>query len=287
MAAGRAAVGESVRVELTISAETKATIERIQELMRHRNPSGDLEKILEASLDLLATKLEKERLGKTIRSKEKTPSTTTDEDSGTSSAARRPPKLARRGHVARAVQREVWARDTGQCTYLDAEGNRCPARGFLELDHIHAKARGGSDEATNLRLRCRVHNRLHAEHVFGRAYVEERIYLRQRESAVPAQADRKQSAPAQADRMQSAPAQAERKQSAPAQADRMPSAPTQAQRKPFAPAQAPSFERAARGLRTLGFRDSEVREVITRLASSLGPDTSAETVVRDALRLLT
>ncbi len=330
------------RVEFTVSAETKAKLERIQALMRHRNPSGDLEKIFEASVDLLVTKLEKERLGKTTRSKDKTPSTTTDANGGTSRAEQHASKPARRGRVARAVQREVWARDAGRCTYVDAEGHRCPARGFLELDHIDAKALGGSDEATNLRLRCRVHNRLHAENVFGRAFIEERIYLRQRKPAAPAEASRNPSAPAQsapargqrnetapadgarketalaegqrkatapalAQRKETAPAegqrnqspralaprnqpplaQAQRNQSASAEAQRKQAAPAQAQRKESAPAQALSFETAARGLRTLGFRESEVREVIARLATSLDPDTSVERIVRDALGLLT
>jgi hypothetical protein len=55
------------RIELTVSAETKATLERIKDLMRHRNPAGDLETIVDASFALLLAKLEKERLGKTSR----------------------------------------------------------------------------------------------------------------------------------------------------------------------------------------------------------------------------
>ena len=232
------------RVELTVASETKAKLERIQDLMRHRNPSGDLEKIVEASLDLLLTKLEKERLGKTTRSRVKSPTAKKDGDDTTGNSR---PKTAWRGYIARAVQREVWARDAEQCTYVDAAGSRCPARGFLELDHIDAKALGGSDEAANLRLRCRVHNRLHAEHVFGRGHIEERIDLRQRKYAASGEAPRKVAASGHA----------------------------------------PSFETAARGLRFLGFREPEVREVIARLGKSLAPETCVETIVRDALGLLT
>ena len=46
---------------------TKETIDHIEDLMRHRNPTGDLETILDASFALLLAKLEKERLGKTPR----------------------------------------------------------------------------------------------------------------------------------------------------------------------------------------------------------------------------
>ena len=68
------------RVELSVSAETKAKLERIKDLMRHRNPSGDLEKIFDASLELLLAKLEKERLARTSRPKGKKDSSSTDTD---------------------------------------------------------------------------------------------------------------------------------------------------------------------------------------------------------------
>jgi hypothetical protein len=151
-------------------------------------------------------------------------------------AARAGKKAARRRHVPRAVRREVYARDDEQCTYVDAEGNRCPARGFLELDHIHAKALGGSDEAANLRLRCRAHNRLHAEEVFGREHVLQQIHLRHRKYATP-----------------------------------LP----------------PALETASRALRSLGFRAPEVHGVITRLATTLDPAAPIESILKDALRLLT
>ncbi len=49
----------------------------------------------------------------------------------------------------------------------------------------------------------------------------------------------------------------------------------------------PAFETAARGLRSLGFRAPEVRDVIARLTTSLDPGASAETIIRNALVLLT
>ena len=286
------------RVELTISAETKTTLERIKDLMRHRNPTGDLEKIFDASLELLLVKLERERLGKTSRPKVKKGSPTTDRDPPVSAppdgqprdvsarketevlgaqaqteslapAVRKPEELeaprdpmtndaalatpapakeakgerqqTRRRYIPRAVRREVFARDGEQCTYVDTEGNRCPARGYLELDHIHAKALGGGEEAANLRVRCRLHNHWYAEQIFGREYVEERIHLRHRTCVRP-----------------SAP--------------------------PAAPS---SFEAVSRGLRSLGFREPEVRAAMTRLQTMFDPAVPTETLLREALRLLT
>src|SRR5689334_22206962 len=79
------------------------------------------------------------------------------------------------GHVAAATRREVFARDGERCTYVDSEGRRCQCRTRLELDHIVPKALGGGDEASNLRVRCRAHNRHAAEEIFGKEHVATQI----------------------------------------------------------------------------------------------------------------
>ena len=137
------------RLELTVSDEIRAKLERARDLMSHRIPDGNLETIVDKALDALLTKLEKEQPG---------------------------------GEIPRSVRREVLARDGRRCTFADRRGNRCEARRFLELDHIVPRARGGPNAASNLRVRCRAHNRLHAETSFGREHVEQQIHLRQRRS---------------------------------------------------------------------------------------------------------
>jgi 5-methylcytosine-specific restriction endonuclease McrA len=156
-------------VQLTAGAELKAKLERACDLMRHRNPSGDLAAVVDAALELLLAKLERERLGKV-----KTPRT----------PERSCPRTSRTHAVPVAVRREVFERDGEQCTYVSSEGARarCPSRGHLELDHIEPRALGGPNAASNLRVRCRAHNRLHADHVFGRRHVEEQVDFRQRKS---------------------------------------------------------------------------------------------------------
>jgi hypothetical protein len=96
---------------------------------------------------------------------------------------RRPTKP---GTVARAVRREVFERDDEQCTFRDERGERCPSRTLLEIDHVQSKALGGSDDASNLRVRCRAHNQLHAEDVFGKDHVARQRNLRRRKSAARA-----------------------------------------------------------------------------------------------------
>ncbi len=81
-----------------------------------------------------------------------------------------------------AARREVFARDGERCTFTSDDGARCPSRGHLELDHIEPRALGGNGATSNLRVRCRAHNRLYAEQVFGKAHVEQQVDFRQRKS---------------------------------------------------------------------------------------------------------
>lgn len=62
----------------------------------------------------------------------------------------------------------VFARDRGRCTYVGSDGKRCDETLRLHVDHIKPVARGGSNDASNLRLLCARHNRLQAERILGR-----------------------------------------------------------------------------------------------------------------------
>lgn len=151
------------KVQFTASQELRDKLERAKNLSSHVNPSGDLALVVERAVDLLLAQLEKTRLGKTERP--------------------RRARAAKTGAVRRAARREVYERDAERCTFVDETGRRCKARAFLELDHQHARALGGSGDASNLRLLCRAHNRLLAEQTFGREHVEKSIRLRQRKCA--------------------------------------------------------------------------------------------------------
>jgi len=154
---------ERYKVQLTASRELRDKIERAVDLMRHRNPTGDLAVVVERALDALLEKLEKERFGKTDR-------------------PQRASRPSAPGRVPNAVRREVSSRDAEQCTYVSPSGDRCESRAFLEFDHEISRAKGGPDETPNIRLLCRAHNRLHAEEEFGKSYVERQIHLRQQKS---------------------------------------------------------------------------------------------------------
>jgi hypothetical protein len=147
------------KVQFTADQALKDKLERARDLLRHANPSGDLGIVMDRALDLLLAELEKKKLGKTDHPK--------------------PARPSKSGAVTQAVRREVVARDGERCSFVDAEGRRCPARGFLEIDHVEPRALGGSGTAGNCRVLCAAHNRFAAEQVFGRAYIDRQIHFRQ------------------------------------------------------------------------------------------------------------
>lgn len=154
------------RVRFTAGQELKDKLERALGLMSHANPSFDLAVVVERAVDLLLDKLERTKLGKADHPRKS--------------------RGAKHGAITRAARREVTERDGERCAWVDEKtGRRCKATRFLELDHVQAKARGGSGEPTNIRKLCHRHNRLHAEETFGRDYVESAIHFRQQKRRGP------------------------------------------------------------------------------------------------------
>lgn len=166
-------------VRFTADAEFLALLEEVRGLGAHRDPNGDLLSLLKAGLQARQRELLKQRfaVGSSLRPRTKpaairrpTRGDATEPDSSraSDSTGERP-----RRHIPAAVTREVYERDSGQCTFRSASGRRCSARRQLELDHIEPWAAGGNDSSANLRLRCRAHNQLGARRYFGKRYMRE------------------------------------------------------------------------------------------------------------------
>jgi 5-methylcytosine-specific restriction endonuclease McrA len=127
-----------------------------QNLLGHAVAPSDLAQVFERALDALIPQLEKKRFAATDKP--------------------RPPKASSSDsrHIPAHVQRAVWARDGGQCTFKSADGHRCEARSDLEFDHVIPVARGGKSEVSNVRLLCGPHNQLEADRTYGVAFMEEK-----------------------------------------------------------------------------------------------------------------
>jgi hypothetical protein len=142
-------------MQVTIGQGTHDKLRYAQELLRHQVPAGDVAEVLDRALDALIQRLEQRKFAATTRP--------------------RPRHSATGGrYVPAHVKRAVWKRDQGQCTFVGETGHRCPARGFLEFDHIDEVARGGEATVDRMRLRCRAHNQYGAECTFGTEFMNDK-----------------------------------------------------------------------------------------------------------------
>lgn len=129
------------RLQVTISTKAHERLRQIQDLMRHRLPTGDPAVIVEQALDVLHAELLKKKTADVTRPR------------GAHGSVE-----AKGRHIPAAIKRAAWRRDRGCCAFVGAEGKRCGATGALEYHHVRPYAAGGDAAISNIELRCRAHN---------------------------------------------------------------------------------------------------------------------------------
>jgi hypothetical protein len=67
-------------------------------------------------------------------------------------------KSANSRYIARIVKQTSLHRANHQCEHRHPNGKRCPSKFQLQFDHIKAFSKGGSTEANNIQVLCRIHN---------------------------------------------------------------------------------------------------------------------------------
>jgi 5-methylcytosine-specific restriction endonuclease McrA len=146
-------------VRFTADAAFREDLETLRCLLSHKVPDGNLTAVLREAVRCAIDKHGKRR-GAVKPERPRKP------------AAPRPRRPGKREPVPVEVKRAAFERDGGRCTYVSPDGRRCDSRWQLELDHVEAAALGGGPAIDNLRLRCKVHNRLHAEETFGPEHMD-------------------------------------------------------------------------------------------------------------------
>jgi hypothetical protein len=141
------------RLHLTLPSTTYEKLQEAQALMRHQLPDGDLVAVMDRALTLLLQEVKKRRFALTERPRQ--PREKTD---------CRPSSR----HIPSEIRRQVFERDAGRCTYVDAQGRRCGAREFLEFHHVDSWARAHHHDPGRISLLCRPHNQQAAEVDYGR-----------------------------------------------------------------------------------------------------------------------
>ncbi|MFZ4402918.1 MAG: HNH endonuclease [Pseudobdellovibrionaceae bacterium] len=132
---------DSVRVELTFTAEEMTWIQQAQDLLSNATGGGLKETLA--------------HLAKTLVSKEQQA-----RSKAVNSATSQPPYFnpSKSGAASSKARRQVFQRDQC-CQYKDPKtGVQCGSRKFLSVDHIQPQFAHGNNDPQNLRIYCRSHN---------------------------------------------------------------------------------------------------------------------------------
>jgi len=140
-------------LQLSLGQVTHDLLREAQALLGHAVPSGDIEAVLQRALGEMVEGLRKRNPhAAAVHSRPQRGSTNSR-------------------YIPAEVQRTVWKRDGGRCTFVSETGRRCGERTRVEYDHRVPVARGGEATTDNIRLRCRVHNQYAAECAFGAEFM--------------------------------------------------------------------------------------------------------------------
>src|SRR6478736_3891630 len=185
-------------VHFTADAELRDLIERARALASHRLPNGDLASLMKLMAASFVQQEEKRRFG--VGAKNETVLRTEPDAASLNQTVPDPvvkssrpnrvtppggatPSRNRTRYVSVDVRREIHERDGGRCVFVSASGRRCDARAFVQLDHVIPFARRGGNEAANLRLLCRAHNRFHARQCFGALHLAAKLAVKRARSS--------------------------------------------------------------------------------------------------------
>lgn len=165
-----------IPLQLNLSAETRAKLARVRELLASRPEGCSAEGAIDAALELYLEKhdpiVKAKRVAqrglkssdapyKTDRSKEQN----LFEEKAPASDSR---------YIPAGVRHMVMLRDQGQCSFVSSDGKRCEGRAHLEFDHVKPFALGGSHNADNVRLLCRAHNQMMADDILGEQFMRQK-----------------------------------------------------------------------------------------------------------------
>ncbi|MBS1969676.1 MAG: HNH endonuclease [Bdellovibrionales bacterium] len=164
---------DSVRLELNLTAQQYEDLKKAQSLLSHIITDNNLAEAIAYLAQNFIQK--KEGRPKAAADKESAPAELAKHnsreekksDSSTQSFGLMPLKVPvskeKRKYIAASVRRAVYAKAKNCCEYIHPQnGQRCGSKYQLQVDHIRPLAKGGSEDISNLRILCGVHNRAEA-----------------------------------------------------------------------------------------------------------------------------
>lgn len=148
----------SVRIELTLSAEQFAELEKAKSLLSHICPDGTWAEVI-ATLAKRFNQQKLEGRNKSARSVIASKVKSGSETEAINSSVRPPSTKGERNYISVMTKRFLLKRANHRCEFHDSSTNkRCASQYQLQVDHIHPVALGGDERIENLRVLCRTHN---------------------------------------------------------------------------------------------------------------------------------
>lgn len=152
---------DRLSLSFSISEDLYQNLEKLKQLLSHKNPSMSFEDLL-GELSALA-------LRKLDPANRKDASSRKTANPGDHRDLLPTLEVKSTRFIPLKIKRQVWNRDGGQCTFVNIKtGRRCGSRHLLQFDHIQPHSLGGPSSAENLRLLCAGHNRRRFEASSGR-----------------------------------------------------------------------------------------------------------------------
>jgi hypothetical protein len=180
-----------IQITVSISNELYAKLEKVKNLLSHKNRNMTHAELLNEMADICLDKLNLQRSVRVMREK----SDLTNSQRGASTApqvveklngvkgevnlarlatakteifgqsekfcddGRRRGSKDRRRYISIQTRRMVWQKYDGKCSYVGSAGTQCGSQFQVQVDHKTPLSLGGGDEIDNLRLLCASHNK--------------------------------------------------------------------------------------------------------------------------------
>lgn len=154
----RPARGGRVKIEFLADESLKDKLDRIRNLVAHRNPNPSMEELLEIMSEIVLKKIDPTL---SIPKKKELPAIAHLDIGAISKSVTNAQSIStstRSRTYKKAHLHALWTRAQSQCEFIAFNGQRCTSKYGLEVDHITPFSFGGANDLSNLRLCCRAHN---------------------------------------------------------------------------------------------------------------------------------
>jgi 5-methylcytosine-specific restriction endonuclease McrA len=176
---------DKIEVKAIISKDLKVKLDRLRNLLSHKNPHMNFDELLNEVADIALEKLDRTKQTKQTKEATETKQTmeaiqtkqTTEKLRRTTPASPQskiePQKqeMTQRHtrFIPEKIKRKIWQRDQGRCTFMSPiTKQKCRSQFQLQIDHIVPLSLNGSNQEDNLRLICSNHNKLLATQILGK-----------------------------------------------------------------------------------------------------------------------